>query len=91
MSYIVFNVTICERRKMKNILNKILQLLSSFGLASVLFLLLLILTFLGTLEQIEHGIFDVQKKYFESILLFPQEYCALPQCRSQEVPDRLQD
>jgi len=46
-----------------------LRVLTSYGLACVVLVLLLVLTFLGTLEQTNHGIFDVQKKYFESIVL----------------------
>lgn len=38
----------------------------SFGLATVLLVVLLLLTFLGTLEQVEHGLFESQKHYFES-------------------------
>jgi hypothetical protein len=46
-----------------------LRALTSYGLACVLLLFLLLLTFLGTLEQTHSGIFDVQKKYFESVFL----------------------
>lgn len=46
-----------------------LRLLSSLGLSCVLILLLGLLTWLGTLEQVEHGLYDVQKKYFESYVL----------------------
>jgi hypothetical protein len=45
------------------------RVLTSYGLACVVLVLLLLLTFLGTLEQTHTGIFDVQKKYFESIFL----------------------
>lgn len=43
--------------------------LSSMGLACVLFVLLGLLTWLGTLEQVHAGLYDVQKKYFESYFL----------------------
>ncbi len=43
--------------------------LASYALACVLLLLLFLLTFLGTLEQVDHGLFEVQKKYFESLFL----------------------
>jgi len=46
-----------------------LRLLTSYGLACVILVLLLLLTFLGTLEQAHSGLFDVQKKYFESLFL----------------------
>ena len=48
---------------------KILAFLGSFGLAMIVLTLLLILTFLGTMEQRHRGIFDVQKDYFESFFL----------------------
>ena len=43
--------------------------LSSMKLTVVLLVLLGLLTWLGTLEQVDHGLFNVQKKYFESIVL----------------------
>jgi len=43
--------------------------LSSFWLSCVLLLLLALLTWLGTLEQVDNGLFVVQKKYFESWFL----------------------
>ena len=46
-----------------------LRLFSSLGFTVVLLLFLALLTYLGTLEQIELGLFDVQKKYFESLFL----------------------
>ncbi len=44
-------------------------LLSSLALAIVLLLLLLVLTFLGTLEQRHASLYDVQRRYFESVVL----------------------
>jgi len=52
--------------------NPILRFLSSYGLSVILLLLLLLLTYLGTLEQVEHGIFKIQQKYFESAFLIYQ-------------------
>jgi hypothetical protein len=43
--------------------------LTSFGLSCTLLLLLGVLTLLGTLEQVDHGLYAVQKKYFESYVL----------------------
>lgn len=43
-----------------------LKFLSSFGLASVLFVLMAVVTYLGTVDQVERGLFLAQKKYFES-------------------------
>ncbi|MEC9476640.1 MAG: cytochrome c biogenesis protein ResB [Planctomycetota bacterium] len=48
---------------------KFLKTLGSQGLAALMMLFLLILTFLGTLEQAETGLYQVQKKYFESLLV----------------------
>ncbi len=42
---------------------------SSLGLACVLFAFLGVLTWLGTLAQVENGLYDVQRKYFESYVL----------------------
>lgn len=43
--------------------------LSSTKLSCVLLLLLGLLTWLGTLEQVNSGLFEVQRKYFESFVL----------------------
>ena len=43
--------------------------LASYGFACVLLLLLCLLVFLGTLEQVDHGLFEVQKRYFNSPFL----------------------
>lgn len=45
------------------------RLFSSFGLAVVLLVVLLVLTLLGTLEQKHSSIYDVQRKYFESAVV----------------------
>src|SRR5262245_37333843 len=52
-----------------NFLKRIAALLSSFGFAAILLVFLTLLTWLGTLEQVEHGLYETQKKYFESIFL----------------------
>ncbi|HRK35277.1 MAG TPA: cytochrome c biogenesis protein ResB [Candidatus Hydrogenedentes bacterium] len=44
-----------------------LQILSSYALGIATLFLLLVLTYLGTLEQIEHGLFATQQKYFNSL------------------------
>lgn len=49
-----------------SLLVKLHRFFSSFGLATVVLSLLLLITFLGTLEQVEHGLFESQLKYFES-------------------------
>lgn len=49
--------------------SRIISFLSSFGLATVVLTLLLILTFLGTLEQAEYGLVASQERYFESVFV----------------------
>ncbi len=51
------------------LLKRLSRLIGSFGIAVVLLVLLLVLTWLGTLEQGELGLYETQKKYFESLLL----------------------
>lgn len=50
-------------RKKSNVL---VRVLSSFGLSCVLLMILFLLTLFGTLEQVQLGLHDVQKRYFES-------------------------
>ena len=50
-------------------LKKPLNLLASYGFGAALLMLLLVLVFLGTLQQTQHGIFEVQKRYFESLVV----------------------
>ncbi len=54
---------------MKRVLQAIVDVFSSLGLSCVLLALLGLLTYLGTLEQVDTGLFEVQKKYFESYFL----------------------
>lgn len=51
-------------------MKRIIDALSSLMLSAALLSLLALLTWLGTLEQVDHGLFEVQKKYFESFFLF---------------------
>lgn len=48
---------------------RLFNLFASFGFAAALLTFLLIVTFLGTLEQVEHGLLASQRKYFESWLI----------------------
>jgi hypothetical protein len=57
---------------------KLFALLSSFGFAAILLVFLTLLTWLGTLEQVEHGLFETQKKYFESVFLVHRFDLRLP-------------
>lgn len=50
-------------------LRALVDILSSYGLASVLFLCLLVLTYLGTLDQVENGLHHAQEKYFNSFIV----------------------
>jgi ResB-like family len=45
------------------------RFLRSFGLATTVLSLLLLVTYLGTIEQVEHGLYESQKKYFESFFV----------------------
>lgn len=47
----------------------IFSFFASTGFAVVLILLLLLLTFLGTIAQVEHSLYEVKQKYFESFFL----------------------
>jgi len=54
-------------------LGKVLwQLSTSYGTACVLLIFLFLLTLFGTLEQVDDGLYAVQKKYFESWFLVHQ-------------------
>jgi len=48
---------------------RFVEILGSYGLAVIVLLLLMVLTLFGTLEQADMSLFDVQKKYFESIIV----------------------
>ena len=62
------------KKEQKNSLQALFDFLSSFALASVLLVLLLILTWLGTLEQVDNGLNATVKKYFssDSFIIFPE-------------------
>lgn len=49
-----------------SLLDRLIKVFSSFALATTLLSLLLLVTYLGTLEQLEHGLYDSQLRYFES-------------------------
>lgn len=63
---------------MSRLLKRIIDFLSSLGLSCILFLLLLVLTYLGTLYQVEHGLYEAQRKYFESFFLIHRAFGVLP-------------
>jgi hypothetical protein len=51
-----------------------IEILSGFGLATILLLLLGLLTWFATLEQIDHGLYPTLRKYFDwrSLFLVPE-------------------
>lgn len=55
-----------------------IDFLASYGFACVIFLFMLLLTFLGTLEQTTHGLYEVQKKYFESLFVVHWAFDRIP-------------
>jgi hypothetical protein len=54
---------------LKTFLKQIFRFLGSYGLACMLFVLLLLLTYLGTLHQVAYGLYTTQQKFFESLFL----------------------
>lgn len=54
---------------MRPVLKTLINAAASFWLCIVLLFLLLVLTFFGTIEQVEHGLYEVQQKYFNSLFL----------------------
>lgn len=55
-------------------LGRLFRFFASYGLAVVILSFLLLLTLLGTLEQGEHGLYAVQRKYFDSVFLVHHLY-----------------
>ena len=60
------------------VLKKISDLLASYKLSCLLFLLLLLLTYLGTMNQVENGLYQSQHKYFESVFLVHWAFGLVP-------------
>ncbi len=52
---------------MTKVLKLTVDFLASYGFACVIFLFMLLITFLGTIEQTSQGLFEVQRKYFDSL------------------------
>lgn len=53
-------------------------LLASYGLSVLLLTLLLVLVFIGTLEQVRIGLFPAQQQYFESFIAFFPLFGSIP-------------
>ena len=60
------------------LLKKIFDFFASFGFAVVLLLFLLLLTFLGTLDQVENGLYYTQQKYFNSLYVVHEFFDVVP-------------
>lgn len=60
------------------ILKKIFNFCSSFGFTVILLLFLLLLTFLGTLDQVENGLYYTQQKYFNSVYVVHEFFGVVP-------------
>jgi hypothetical protein len=60
------------------VLKKTSSFLASYKLSCLLFLLLLLLTYLGTMSQVENGLYQSQQKYFESMFVVHWAFGALP-------------
>jgi len=61
-------------RKTARIIESVLALLGSYGLAVIILSFQLILTFLGTIAQTNQGLYLVQKKYFDSFFFMQPLY-----------------
>mgnify|MGYP002631593561 CR=1 FL=1 len=59
-------------------MKKIFNFIASYNVATVLLFFLLLLTFFGTLEQVEHGLFEVQNKYFNSLFVIHELPYGIP-------------
>ncbi len=62
----------------KNPVTKAIELLASYRLAAAVFVLLLLLVYLGTLDQIENGLFAAQEKYFSSLFFIHTFFDFIP-------------
>lgn len=65
----------------RSIAGKIFDLLSGFGLATILLLILGLLTWFATLEQVEYGLYPTLNKYFHW-----QSFFLLPELKGKMVP-----
>lgn len=64
--------------KKPNPIVRVIEVFASYRLAAAVFVLLLILVYLGTLDQIENGLFAAQQKYFGSLFLVHTFYDVVP-------------
>ena len=69
------------KRKQKSVFQKVYDFLSGFKLATVTLLLLLVLTWLATLEQVDNGLYPTLTKYFSWKALF-----LIPELNGKKIP-----
>ncbi len=60
------------------VLKGLYRLFSSYALSVILLVALLLLVFMGTLEQTRIGLYEAQQKYFESLFVFPRLFGVIP-------------
>ncbi len=60
------------------VFKRISNILASYKLSCLLFLLLLLLTYLGTMNQVENGLYQSQQKYFESVFVVHWGFGSVP-------------
>jgi len=60
------------------IAKQLFHFFASSGLAVVVLLLLMLLTFLGTIQQVDHGLYEVQRRYFGSLFVIHRFLGVLP-------------
>lgn len=65
-------------KETKSFLSKAFEFLGSFSLAAIIFILLFVLTFFGTLEQANASLQDVRTKYFDSLFFLTEWGIPLP-------------
>lgn len=70
-----------RQKPAKSPLRRLFDILSGFGLATILLLLLGLLTWLATLEQVEYGLVDTLKRYFDINALF-----VVPRLHGKDLP-----
>ncbi|HEO72121.1 MAG TPA: hypothetical protein ENN80_12740 [Candidatus Hydrogenedentes bacterium] len=63
---------------MKTSIEKAFRFLASYGFSVVLLLLLALLTLLGTLEQVDQGLYAVKEKYFASLFVVHDFFGLVP-------------
>jgi len=63
---------------LRRVCGRVFSFLASNGLACSLFLLLLLVTLLGTLHQVDHGLYAAQRRYFASFFLIHRAFGRVP-------------